>query len=84
MTILIVLYGFFQPTINYFRIWDNPISIIAHIMVIVLTGVLIYFFNKFIFKKLPIDKTTVFKLALSMAIITAPWTFLIPVTIFGY
>ena len=83
MVILIVLYGYFQPTINYFYVWDNPVSIITHLVVIGLTGVLIYFFNKFVFNKLPIDETVVFQLAISMAIITAPWTFLIPVMMFG-
>lgn len=84
ITVLIVLYGFFEPTINYFYIWDNPISIIVHFIVIGLTGVLIFYFNKFIFKRLYINEIVVFRLALSMAIITAPWTFLIPAEIFNW
>lgn len=84
MSVLITLYGLYQPTINYFRIWDNPISIIAHLSVIVITGVLIFFFNKFIFSRLHLDKKTVFKLSMAMAIITAPWTFLIPMNLFTF
>ena len=83
MIILIVLYGLYEPTINYFRIWDNPLSIIVHFVVIGLTGVLIFYFNKFLFKRLPISETVVFRVALSMAIITAPWTFLIPAALYA-
>ena len=67
----------------YFRIWDNPLSIIVHFVVIGLTGVLIFYFNKFLFKRLPISETVVFRVALSMAIITAPWTFLIPAALYA-
>ena len=84
MTFLIVLYGVFDPTINYFYIWDNPISIIVHLIVVGLTGALIFFLNKLVFKTILIDETVIFRLALSMAIITAPWTFLIPVMLFNY
>lgn len=65
----------------------NPFgSIYAFIWVmvcVVISGVVIYFLNaKFCFRKLEIDELLKKKLALSLAVFTAPYVFLIPTSLF--
>ena len=83
LAILLILYRVFSSVINQFNIWENPISVIVHFVVIGITAIIIFNFNRIVFRKLRIDEEVVFRLAMSMAIITAPWTFLIPSSLFN-
>ena len=80
--ILIGIYSLFEPTIGYYHIWNNPLSVIVHLIVVGFVGYLIYMFNKYMLNKTIIDEIVIFRLALSLAIITAPWTFLISASLF--
>ena len=79
--ILIAIYRIFESTINYFHIWANPVSVIVHFIVIGITAFLIFKFNIYILRKVRLDDNIIFRLAISLAIITAPWTFLISASI---
>ena len=61
----------------------NPISNLGSFIIvfvaILVAAVLIYVFNyKFVFNKIIVDKKARFKVALTIAILTMPWTYLIP------
>lgn len=58
--------------------FSNIFSLIAVLVCIAISGFFIYYFNyKFVYNKIE-DKALRHKLALTLAIITMPWTFLIP------
>ena len=69
--------------IDFYRIYDSVPSIIVHVIAVVLVGVIIYFFNKLNLKGSEYSKVQIHRLALIMAIVTAPFTFLLPASIFG-
>lgn len=81
---LIGLYALPNSGINYFTIYDNPLSIVVHIAALILTGFIIYFFNKLNLKKSGLSTLNIHRLSLIMAILTAPFTFLIPSGIFNW
>ena len=83
MGLLISVYVYFEPTINYFHIWESPLNVIVHLIAVIITGFIIFGFNMFIFRNIEkIDHFVRFRLALALAVITAPWTFLISASIF--
>lgn len=67
-----------QSAIDYDP-FSHPIAAIITISAILLSSVFIYLFNYNItFKNLITEKQLRFKVALTIAIVTAPWTFLLP------
>ncbi len=67
--------------------FSHPIAAIITISAILLSSVFIYLFNYNItFKNLITEKKLRFKVALTIAIVTAPWTFLLPIewTYYGF
>ena len=82
--LLFFLYEMYWLRIDFYRIYNSPQSIIAHIIVVVLVGVIIYFLNKWNLKRSEFSTIEIHRLALIMAIVTAPFTFLIPASLFGY
>ena len=63
----------------------HPLAVAIIVFSMLVSGVLIFIFNyNFVFKKQIEDKKSRFKLALTIAIITMPWTFLLPTKWFYY
>lgn len=64
-------------------IFRNPfshiLSLLYMLLIITISGLLIYLFNKkFVFNDMDIEQSEMHIICLSLAIITAPWTFLLP------
>ena len=63
----------------------SPLAVLIILLVMLVAGLLIFFFNyRFTFKKLIADKKLKLKVALTIAIVTIPWTFLLPTKWFYY
>ena len=63
----------------WFDPFSNPAALCIILLVMLVSCLLIFFFNyKITFKKLIQDKKSRLLTALAMAVITAPWTFLLP------
>jgi len=59
---------------------SHPLALVIVIIAILVSGLLIFIFNyKFTFAKMIDDKILRIKTALTITIITMPWTFLIPI-----
>lgn len=59
--------------------FSHPVAVIIILFAMLVSGVFIFIFNyKFIFKKIIEEKKLRLKVALTIAIITIPWTFLLP------
>lgn len=59
--------------------FSNYIAVIIILFAMIVSGILIFILNyNFTFKKWIVDKQLRFKLALTIAIVTIPWTFLLP------
>lgn len=64
--------------INY-DLFSNPLAVIIVIFAMLVSGIFIFLFNyRITLKKIISDNHIRFKVALTIAIITIPWTFLIP------
>lgn len=65
--------------------FKNGLALIIVCLAIIIAGIAIYFINKkFSFKKLAISDLEKHKLSLSLAIFTAPYVLLVPLTMLGY
>ncbi|HFL3828422.1 TPA: hypothetical protein ACG3RW_003779 [Clostridioides difficile] len=65
--------------------FSHPLAVIIILGAILVSAIFVFFFNyKYSFKKLIEEKALRFKIALILAIITAPWTFLLPTKWFYY
>ena len=63
--------------------YSNPWACLWVVLCIAVSGALIYLFNmKFSFRTLPLDKPLRQRLALSLALFTAPYLFLVPTSMF--
>lgn len=82
--ILVFLYSVTHNHINYFQIYDSWYNILVHLIIVGLSGYLVYVFNRLNLKNSGLELKDQFRLSLSMAIITAPYTFLLPAALFGY
>lgn len=59
--------------------FSHPLGVLIIVLAMIVAGILIFFFNhRFIFPKLISDAQLRFKTALAIALITIPWTFLLP------
>ncbi|AGL03289.1 hypothetical protein [Desulfoscipio gibsoniae] len=59
--------------------FSNPVAIIIMVFAMLVSSLFIFIFNyKFTWKKIIIEKQLRFKLAITIAIITTPWAFLLP------
>jgi hypothetical protein len=59
--------------------FSNPLAVVIITGSILLSAALIFLFNyKFVFKNHIQENILRFKIALTIAIVTAPWTFLLP------
>lgn len=79
--------GFFYEYITYavsMNPWDNIYSLLYTLMAVIVAGILIYIFNRFIsFRKIGDIKTKRI-VSLLLAILTAPYLFLLPTeTVYG-
>ncbi len=70
--------------LDLYDIWRSPITVVCYIGVIIIVGTLICIFNVRVYKKLGLEKKVYSKIALTMGIVTAPWMFLIPTSVFYY
>ncbi len=62
----------------HYKPMNNPITAIIMMMVVIITGYLIYFFNKkFIFNKADISNEQQHSICLAMAVFTAPYVFML-------
>lgn len=59
--------------------WNSPVTIVFFFLAILISSLCIYFFNFWIVKKAKIEKNIAWRVALTMAIVTAPWLFLLQV-----
>jgi hypothetical protein len=82
--VLILLYSVPNSHINYFYIFDTWYNTLVHIVVVAMTGIILFYFNKINLKKSGLEESDINKLSLIMAIVTAPYTFLIPASVFGW
>lgn len=65
--------------------FSNPFAVMIIVISMMVSGFFVFLFNvKFSFKNQIIDKKLKFKVALTIAIITIPWTFLLPTKWFYY
>lgn len=65
--------------------FSKPLAVIIILGATLVSAAFIFLFNyKYSFKNLIEDKTLRFKVALTIAIVTAPWTFLLPTKWFYY
>ena len=65
--------------------FSSPIAFIIIIFAMIVSGVFMFIFNyRITFKKQIADKQLRFKVALTIAIVTIPWTFLLPTKWFYY
>lgn len=65
--------------------FSKPLAVIIILGATLVSAAFIFLFNyKYSFKNLIEDKTLRFKIALTIAIVTAPWTFLLPTKWFYY
>lgn len=65
--------------------FSNPLAVIIILIAILISGFFIFLFNyRISFRELVEDLSLRFKLSLTIAIITMPWTFLLPTRWFYY
>ncbi len=63
--------------------FENIWALLWTLAAIAVAGVMIYIFNRFVsFRKLPLENKQKHLLALSMAVFTAPYLFLLPTKLF--
>ena len=59
--------------------WSHPVALVIMLSCMVLASVFIYFFNyRITFRETIADRALRAKLALTLAIVTTPWVFLVP------
>lgn len=77
------LFSFLDIPIRYnidYNPFGNIYAFIITIIGILISGILIFVFNRYIsFKKVDLSNDEKFKLAITLAIITAPYLFLLPI-----
>lgn len=78
--ILISLYSM-NGVFDYIFLWDNALNVIVHIIVVLVVGILIYVFNRWNYKDSVLTLKQQKHLSIGLAIITMPYTFLIPASI---
>lgn len=80
VSLLLMMASDYVPFLG--AIYDLPyiwMQIISAIPGVIVAGLMIYFFNRYLsFRKTDLTKEQIHKLALSLAIFTAPYTMLIP------
>lgn len=59
--------------------WNSPVTIVFFFSAILISSLCIYFFNFRIAKKAEIERNIAWRVALTMAIVTAPWLFLLQI-----
>ena len=65
--------------------FSNLLAVFIILLAILVSGIFIFLFNyKITFRELIRDSNTRFKVALTIAIVTMPWTFLLPTKWFYY
>lgn len=67
---------------SFYSIWDSPLTVMAYLIVIALVGAAIYVVNRRLSVRAGVPINIAHKVALNMAIITAPWVFLVPTSLF--
>lgn len=67
---------------SFYTIWDSPLTVIAYLLVIALVGAIIYIANRRLAAHAGVPANVAHKVALNMAILTAPWVFLVPTSLF--
>ncbi|MGI6130132.1 MAG: hypothetical protein ACOYEO_08625 [bacterium] len=67
---------------SFYTIWDSSLTVVAYFIVIGLVGMAIYVVNRKLSAKAGVSINAAHKVALNMAIITAPWVFLVPTSFF--
>ncbi len=63
---------------EHYKIWNSPKTITLFLFAVCLTGVIIYIVNHWLCQKEQLSKKVSVRVGITMAIITAPWMFLIP------
>ncbi|SEN55743.1 hypothetical protein [Lihuaxuella thermophila] len=64
--------------LDYYFIWDDPVSVVFSLLVVAACGFLIFLFNRRLAKNAGLEEGIALRMGLAMGIITAPWLFLIP------
>ena len=67
---------------SFYTIWDSSITVVAYLIVIALVGTAIYVANRRLSARAGVPADVAHKVALNMAILTAPWVFLVPTSLF--
>lgn len=80
--LLFILTMITGASLEQYNPWKNIISILAYVLVIFMAGGLIAFLNYKILCKVYVDHLICKKVSIVMGVITAPWMFLIPTTLF--
>ena len=76
---LVPFLGFMDSFVNVINPWKNPLSLLWTLSGVAIAGVCIYFFDKRAMKNCALlDKRQKHIIALAMAVVTAPWLFLVP------
>lgn len=63
-------------------IWNSPAAVLFYLSVIAFSGAIIFWGNKYFCAEAGVPEDVARKVATLMGIITAPWAFLIPTTLF--
>jgi RsiW-degrading membrane proteinase PrsW (M82 family) len=82
--VLVLLFFTFQGDDHMYTIWDSPRTILEYLLAILIAGTLIVFFNYRNCRNACIPKETSWRIAFVMGILTAPWSFLLPTSLFVY
>ena len=65
-----------------YQIWDSPFTVFVYAFVVLVVGLLIYYFNFNLCFQFGLKKTSCIAVGVSMGIVTAPWLLLVPITWF--
>jgi hypothetical protein len=65
-----------------YSIWDSPPAVFIYLTVIALAGVIIYLGSKWLCAAAGAPKHVARTVAATMGLVTAPWAFLIPTSLF--
>lgn len=69
--------------LDHYYIWNSPLTIAVYLLAVLLSAGLIWLFNYWLARKNGVPRQTVTRIAWAMAVITAPWMYLIPLSLFG-
>ncbi|MFC7441401.1 hypothetical protein [Laceyella putida] len=69
--------------LDIYFIWNEPTTVLIHLLVVIFCGYLLFRFNHWLAYRAGVEEKVAYRLGLTMGIITAPWLFLVPTSLFS-